>query len=409
MKSVYEAFSKDPQFVCEIVIIPIERNTATGGKKFVYEDYLTPQNIPNTPYGDYDITLDHPDIVFYNNPYDGVNIEKFQSSYMRPHARVLFYVPYYLSRYMGAHQKARSYYEKNIQIPALPGAQNANICMAQSVNIAQVWESHTGLRNKSAVLGNPKQDYLYEAQTTGNWPHYSEWEKTITGRKVFLLNTHYTVFGDSRTISPVIDELFNYIESNDSLALIWRPHPQTFIVYEGVSSPGVQRFYALIDRARRNDRIILDRTNSALSACMVSDALISSHSSIIAEMLFLKKPVFLMDAQPFLFEGGIEAFAQLDFQRIIDSLHEIDENAITLRQAVYREGLQAPLSPGSEEDMLREYQQKAQEKPFKAFMEEILTGSDSKKALREKYHRQTYTNADGSCGRKTLEFIRSKL
>lgn len=49
MKSVYEAFSKDPLFETEVVIMPIIRNT-NEGPKFIWEDYLTRSGIPNTHY-----------------------------------------------------------------------------------------------------------------------------------------------------------------------------------------------------------------------------------------------------------------------------------------------------------------------------------------------------------------------
>ncbi len=96
MKSVYEMFSNDPLFETEVVIIPIMRNTNVG-VKFIWEDYLTPSGTPNTHYDIYSFEEDMPDIVFYNQPYDGVNIPKFQSQNIRKYTDCMVYIPYGLT------------------------------------------------------------------------------------------------------------------------------------------------------------------------------------------------------------------------------------------------------------------------------------------------------------------------
>lgn len=411
LQSVYEAFADDERFVCEIVIIPIERNRADGGASFQYEDYLTPRGIPVTHYDAYDPAEDRPDIIFYNNPYDGVNVEKFQSANLAPHARCMIYVPYYMIRNQSYNPEYYPRFRETLpNVVALPGHNNASYIIAQCEVMKKLAEKYSRNAKKMRVLGNPKCDMLYRAKEGGDWPRHAEWERVIQGKKVFMLNTHYQMFEKAESPLDVLDALFATIHEQEDTALIWRPHPQTFIVFEGMADERVQKFYALLDRVESEERMILDRSGAAASALMYCDALISSGSSIIAEALFLDKPVFVLNPDPAELRGDAQAYADPAYEKVLRYTHTVDKENIWMSQVAERIGLQEPLPEGKTEAELEIlYREKAHKEPFQRFLREILAGEDGKKELRAEYRKQMYANLDGTCGQEILRFVKTLL
>jgi hypothetical protein len=282
MKSVYLAFAADPTFDTEIVIIPILRNTNDGIKR-VWEDYLTPVGIPNTHYDLYSFEDDMPDVVFYNQPYDGVNVPKFQSQNIRKYAGKMVYIPYGVVP-IGVQGKSfeHAYTE-------LDSIKRCDVYIAQSEQFREFYLKGKPLYRKALAVGNPKQDGLYDAKAHGEFEHYPEWESRIGNRRVILLNTHYSAMLDGVEAHSGVKRLIDAVATSNDLFLIWRPHPQAFLMK--LSAP----MRVMLDFVQAHDRMILDRMPSMTPAYTYSHAVVSLFpSSIVMDALFLDLPVFLL-------------------------------------------------------------------------------------------------------------------
>ena len=396
LKSVYEAFTADPMFVTEIVIIPIKRNTPTGDKH-VYNDYLTPQGIPNTHYDKYDFEIDKPDVVFYNQPYDGVNYPKFQSHNIKPHAGLMVYVPYYLFR-RGPINTAEEqrFLDSHTQ---LPGHNNADIIVAQGQSFYKSYANRSKNGKKLVVLGNPKCDNIY--RNMQDYPRYPEWDQATEGRTVFLLNTHYTTVTDG-TYRRFMPYLLDVIEQNEDAALIWRPHPQSFLMFgEGEQKRQNDDFNGFLARVADHPRMILDRTASNVSAIMYCSAVMSQPSSVIGESIFADKPVFLLYGNPnemlpdgISYEESVKRLARV-------RRSEIENKSLFSAVEYY----------GYDESMQRDVLADAyfEQLPLLNFITEIRGGTDSKKQKRGVFREQTFKNLDGTCGKSIHTYIENLI
>lgn len=396
LASVYEAFAADPMFVTEIVIIPIRRNTLTGWK-MVYEDHLTPKGIPNTHFSNYSFENDLPDFVFYNNPYDGVNIEKFQTQNIKPFVGCMVYVPYFLYQHV-FHDKAGLMKEIE-QYTQLPGHDNSDVFIVQGKSFIKTFAHRSRNGKKMVSLGNPKTDNIYRHMQ--DYPRYPKWDKATEGKTIFLLNTHYSAVAKWNNLS-VIKYLFAFFQQNDDLVLIWRPHPQSFLMFnESDRSADHLEWQRYLELASNHERIILDRTASNVSAIMYSDAVISHSSSVVAESIFADKPVFLWgfspseDMQP-------EKWDNIDVESYMKKLERIrkyDTKNLSLFSAVCYMGLNH-IMPKEEITPVNIAKDSLSE-----FINDIRNGNDIKKELRSLFREQLFVNRDGTCGQKIHDYI----
>lgn len=391
LASVYRAFAADPLFVTEIVIIPIKRNTPTGWK-MIYKDYLTEKGIPNTPYQDYDISADKPDFVFYNNPYDGVNIEKFQSWYLKQYAGCMVYVPYYL--YIHAYIDNKEKFATSTKtITELPGHDNADIFVIQGNSFMKNFSQRSRNGKKMVVLGNPKTDNALEKIRS---PLINpEWEKIIKDKTVFFLNTHYSMVINSAA-GFFMPSLLKYINEHEDLALIWRPHPQSFLMLsENPQTECELVWMSYIKAAEESERIILDTTANSITAMTYCDAIISHYSSLLSEAVIVDKPIFVMAFDPRERSLGekIETITHNQYLERLSKLREYNTKNLFYMNVM------------DHYDYKLDYLDNKSLVNFYKFISDIQNGVDDKKELRKLYREQLLTNLDGTCGEKIHEHI----
>jgi hypothetical protein len=362
LESVYEAFAKDPMFVTEIVIIPIQRNTPTG-TAFVYSDYLTPAGIPNTHYNDYDFAADEPDFVFYNQPYDLLNINKYRSENIKKYAGCMVYVPYYLT---GNYQFDKALTRKRLESASmLPGHVNADIYIAQSEAFKrQLWG--TPVYSRLIALGNPKTDAIYRTINSG--ARNSAWDEKLAGKTVLFVNSHYFWTTSEGAWLRQLAALFDYAEQADGVALLWRPHPQSFLMVRNRSDPLALLFLRMAERCGESRNLILDETADVNTALFYSDIIISAESSIIPQAILYDKPMYLCASTP------------------VQRSRELSIPDLAPREAP-EEGFP---------DKIR------------AMVEARRAGIDPYAPLRRQYIEEQYMNV-GVCGEKLLGYIKEQL
>lgn len=400
LESIYEAFVADQRFITEIVIIPIRRNTPTGWK-MIYDDYLTPRGISNTPFSNYFFEIDLPDIVFYNNPYDGVNIEKFFSYRIKPYVGMMVYVPYFLYRHawLSSEQKKKAI----ITYSGLPGHDSADLFIIHGDLFLKTFSKKSPNGKKMVVLGNPKTDKIYRSRNS--YPTYPEWDKATKGKCVFFLNTHYTSAAAGWYVAR-LSYILKLIEEDEDLALIWRPHPQSFLMIEKeIHSERYMEWTGYLNRVNNHERMILDRTQSDISAIMYSNALISEESSVVSEAICADKPVYAIATDP-AERIGESIWNSLTIDSYTEKIKPMKEN-----NTRYLYWLSALHYITLEKPILKK--EVTWENLFQVslfhFMNEIKRGIDSKKEQRHIYCEQLLSNCDGSCGQKIHDYVAQRL
>lgn len=379
MKSVYESFSSDPMFEVQVVIIPIVRNT-NEGVKFVWEDYLTPEGIPNTHYDMYSFEKDLPDIVFYNQPYDGVNIPKFQSNNIRKYTDCMVYIPYYMAPINVQGDR----FEKNYT--EMASVQNCDLFIAQSERFRKQYMKGTTLYEKALAFGNPKCDSLYNAKTHNEFTHYPEWEKAIGKRRVVLLNTHYSYMLEGIVPHIGVKRLIESIADNENLFLIWRPHPQTFLMKMSVEMQKMLNF------VQDHNRMILDKTPSIVPAYMYSDAVVSLFpSSIVMDALFCDLPVFIL---------GREVEDKLRGKHSNNSFYNVVSHE-NFDKVLPNDGLFS-----AEMQLHAEHNTFA---PLDKFLKDVENFEDQKRPERTLFREQEFPNRNGTTGENIIKYIKDKF
>ncbi|MDR1398035.1 MAG: hypothetical protein LBJ14_09945 [Desulfarculales bacterium] len=280
LESVYEAFAQDARFITDIVIIPTYRESPAGTVN-LYEKFLP--DLPNTPYAEYDIAADKPDIVFVSNPYDLITIPRFRSAHIRQHCAMLVYVPYY--GILGGTSAHRHYSFDQ------PIYQLADKVIVQSQLMAEACRQYFPKAGKNLFLplGAPKLDsFKKETALAGQAPN-PEWQERIKGRCLFLLDTHYNLPNWERNLPDkrynrlnlLTESILSHFRQRQDIFLLWRPHPLTeHILTNYTDFPSVTEMNTLLKQAASMPNCIIDKDKTAAAAVACSQALISLGHSL---------------------------------------------------------------------------------------------------------------------------------
>ena len=402
LESVWEAFKNDPLFITQITIIPINRNIGTD-HKIIYKDYLSEKGIPHVHYEIYNFEKDKPDIVFINQPYDGVNIEKFMSHNIRSHVGMMVYIPY--AAYMHVNFPKEKHIDEMKRHTELPIHNFSDMIITGGITFANAFKKISKNGYKIIVLGSPKYDLLYkQLKNKAGYNNKTEWEIKINGKITFMLNTRYESLHahDVLNNTPAwFTYLINFIKNDDNLALIWRPHPLTFNFLDKITQP-LKKLFDMI-QSGRIENIILDDSENASSAFMYSNAVLSELSSLISSSIYLNKPTFSLHLDPMLYHKNQQLYFDPKYDDIIRKANKIVKGRISYHQALPSVGAKKHLLTGEtvDETMYR--------KPLIDFINAIKAGEDPKSELRKIYIEEHNANPDGTCGKAIKEYVTNKI
>lgn len=297
LESIWKAADNDPD--CDAIVMPIPYYDIgdPSNISLKYEGDQLPDYVPITPYEQYDIESQNPEMIFIHNPYDDANNltrvpEKYFSSNLKKHTSCLVYSPYFT---YGANNPGRTDFQY-----AVPGARNADYIIVQSEKVKEIFHSYGHPKSKLLAVGSPKIDAIV-AKMKEPVKVPDEWKDKLQGRKVFLLNTHLSYFPRSSTNTTKSgdyavryhDEILQAILNRPGRALIWRPHP----LLENMLKERFPKCYTyvkeMIGLMEESDNCIIDRTGDYTVAFRLSDAMISTYSSLINEYMVTGKPVMI--------------------------------------------------------------------------------------------------------------------
>ncbi len=176
-----------------------------------------PQDLPLVHYKTRTLESLQPDLIFYHNPYDDINLvtcvhPEFFSRNLKEITPYLVYVPYYFAA------------EKTMKhMPDMPGVKNAWRVVVQEEVAEQFLEKYP--KEKVLAFGSPKLDALFNVDAK-NIPE--DWQKKIEGKTVLLFNTHIkSAMNDPSKFFDMLDYVMDIMENDEDIVVLWRPHPLT--------------------------------------------------------------------------------------------------------------------------------------------------------------------------------------
>jgi len=302
LESVWRAANEDEECEAKVVVMPYYTLDSRYRKtRVVYEASLFPEYVPITHYSQFDPAAELPDMILIHNPYDDTNNvtrvpEQYYSYHLKKYTDMLVYSPYGM---MG-------YYNPNVgsNMCCANAVEYADKVLVQSEKVKRIYMDHGVAADKLLALGSPKVDAIVE--NLHKQPAYPEgWEEKLQGRKVFLLNTHLSYFIESynftlkypgkrdyakRHHTAIFDQLLN----REGCAFIWRPHPLMKTTLESREMYETLNFVLELERRiQESDNGVLDTTGDYNIAFGLSDALITTYSSMIPEYMISGKPIYI--------------------------------------------------------------------------------------------------------------------
>lgn len=371
MEPIWEEARKGG-FTVQVVLLPfLKKDKPEEGWKYEVERF--PKELKIIDYQMYDLEKEHPEVIFFHNPYDDSNNlttvpSQFYSERLRENTEMLIYAPYCTA---GVFNPGRSNFMYNA-----PGTYFADVLLAQSEKMKSIYLKFEHENQIILDFGSPKIDYIKNKIKSAQIDIPESWKEKIRGKKVFLLNTHLSYFPNAVTKTGKSDnyavkyhnEILKAFLNRDECALIWRPHPLLKTMIYG-------RFPQCIEYIKYFEKLIInssngiiDETPDYLNTFMISDAMLSTWSSLVCEYMVTEKPILV-------------------FQKKVQQ--EKEENILLDRNVNYFRTGQGGMS-------------------FLTFRDNVINDIDVQKEMRRKAIQEAFPNLKESASKKIIKYIEER-
>lgn len=304
LESVWRAADADPACDTFVVVLPYFSKNADGSLREVcYEGADFPADVPITDWRQYSLEQEHPDIIFFHNPYDDYNLvttihPDFYASKIRYFTDQLVYIPYFVYR----NDRVEG------QGCVMPGIIYADTVVLQSESVREQYIRYfaavmpelvqakgiKSIEQKFQALGSPKLD-IPDADGR-ELPE--EWNGFLAeGRKVIFFNTHLrgVMEGESEQFFKKLEWVFDFFQRQKEMTLLWRPHPLMLDTAKAMNPEAVEPYLRLVDRYRKEKIGIYDDSKDLHRAIQISDAYYGDQSSVVELFRHQGKPIMIMD------------------------------------------------------------------------------------------------------------------
>lgn len=321
LESIYFAAKED--LTCEAYVVPIpyyEKNQDGSFGKMHYDGNKFPDNIPITPWQEFSIEENRPDVIFIHNPYDGWNLvtsvlPQFYCSELKKHTDELVYVPYFTLHEIKMDNRIEV--DKIKHLISNPGVIYADRIIVQSEEMkkiyvkefiawAQEWklpEVYTDEKyqdNKIVGMGSPKFDKLF---CDGAKQIPIQWEEKITigenRKKVIFFNTNVSlILNNGEYFVENLKRIEKIFEKySKEYVVIWREHPLTYETMKSMRQNMIRDYMEFRENFIKNNWVIIDEMPEWHQAAAISDCYYGAGGSLSALYLATKKPIMITDYQ----------------------------------------------------------------------------------------------------------------
>ena len=315
LESVWQAADADPN--CDAYVIPIpyyDKNPDGSFRELHYEGGLYPKDVPVIWYKDYDLASRRPDIIFIHNPYDEYNyvtsVEPFfYAKNLKQFTEKLVYIPYFILQEIDPDDDPAL--EDLEHFCMVPGVLYADKVILQSEDMRQAYikilankfgaQSRNAWEKKILGLGSPKFDKVLSTRK-GDLDIPEGWLKIIrkpdgSRKKIILYNTSVTALlkYDGKMLDKIRDVLRIFKESQDEVALLWRPHPLIQATIKSMRPQLWREYQQIVRQYQAEGWGIFDDTPDLNRAVELCDAYYGDPSSIVALCLEAGRPIMYQD------------------------------------------------------------------------------------------------------------------
>ncbi len=291
MESIWQAASSDEN--CTALVVPIPYYDKNENGEFIREHYegdMFPEYVSITKYDEVDYVQEHPDVVFFHNPYDQYNYVTtvhpfFYSDKLKAFTNCLVYVPYFATA--GGMGEGQAY---------MPSFENADFLVVQSNEIIDFYKRVP--REKFLPLGSPKFDSVIKKCENPPEPP-SEWKEKMDGKKVYFYNTSLSgMLDDPKVFFEKMEYVFSNFKARNDVCLLWRPHPLFESTLESMVPEYLPRYIDIRDRYIKENYGIYDTTACIEDSIALSDAYIGDSGTSVTSLFgVVGKPIFILNNQ----------------------------------------------------------------------------------------------------------------
>lgn len=302
LESIWKAAEKDRDTTAYVIAVPyFSKGSDREYGEMICEDTKFPKEVPITAYAAYKIEERHPDIIFFHNPYDQVNVitsvhPDYYAKHLRQYTDMLVYVPYFVAK-----GKIKEHY------CILPGVLYADKVMVETEKIRQEYINYykrafekvqmnvsAEAERKFVAKGSPKYDKII-GEDKQDYELPEEWKEKVADKIVVLYNTHISkLMGKEadRTLRK-IESVLRYFKKQEDFVLWWRPHPLSMETAAAVGKDIFGKYEMLVRNYKKENWGIYDDTAELYRAIVYSDAYYGDDSSLT--MLYKKtgKPILI--------------------------------------------------------------------------------------------------------------------
>lgn len=319
LESVWEAANEDEE--CDAYVLPVpyfdkEPDGSFGTLHDEKNDF--PDYVPVIDWQSYDLEQEHPDIIFFHNPYDEYNKvtsvhPRFYSGELKKYTDRLVYIPYFVC-----------YADVKRHYCTTPGVYNADRVIVQSDKICDTYkrvfveslldmqegmsivekmqykqELETIAEEKFLGLGSPKLDKVMKYDDK-SYEIPETWHELIGEgifkKKVILLNLHISTImkGREAVFFDDIERVFDIFRNNRDVVLLWRPHPLMEATINAMNPHIRDRYKKIVAQYCKEGWGIYDDTPNFDRAVKVADAYYGDKSSVVELFKAAGKPVMIM-------------------------------------------------------------------------------------------------------------------
>lgn len=315
LESVYLAAREDEDWQVYVIPIPYYDRGEDGSlQEMHYEADRFPEGIPITRYDAYDFEQRRPDMIFIHNPYDGSNYVTsvhpfFYSKNLKQYTENLVYIPYFvLDEIHPGDIAAICGMENFVTVPAVV---HADTVIVQSENMRQVYidvmseyagENTRFLWEKKILgLGSPKYDRVKKV-CAGEKKLPEGWARILmkpdgSRKKVVFYNTSVVAMLTHR--QRMLDKIKRVLEifrnSQDEVALIWRPHPLLQTTIQAMRPELEAEYMDIVKKYQEEQWGIYDTTPDLDMAIGFCDAYYGDPSSVVSLCGMVGIPVMLQN------------------------------------------------------------------------------------------------------------------
>lgn len=285
-ESAWKAFDEDKRCEVQIVQLPFYQKDYSEPNQENIGKYLVQQHIPFKYWYDYNLQMEKPDVVFYQNSYDDTRPSEFSVEYVAKFGCKIAYIPYafeLLKKWPGTQKDYINVISESYLV------RNCWKMFIRSNSSRVMYEGYSNKGNEHMIVtGHPKIDFVVNAKLIIS-DIVKKYDK-ISNSKVILWNPNIGEFGGEDKWKIHFD-ILSVIEKFKELIVIFRPHPLQLKKLKNNEQSSDLLFEKFRRKLNEINNIVLDESPDYRESFCLSDGLISCSSSLIFEYFATMKPI----------------------------------------------------------------------------------------------------------------------